>query len=88
MSSEMSRPALEVSLSALAGAAERRIFDTTRQKSTAQITAEYEKRQKFRRLIDPGIIRPNAETQAHQSIKVIFLHRVLKSITFPNRRLC
>ena len=77
MSSETSRPAPAVSLSALAGAAERRVLETARQKSTAQITSEYEKRQKFRRLIDPGIIRPNSETQAHRSIKVTSLYRDL-----------
>jgi hypothetical protein len=71
MSSETSRSTPEVSLSALAAAAERRVSGTTQQKTTAEIAAEYEKRQKFRRMIDPGITRPNAEAQAHRSLKVI-----------------
>jgi hypothetical protein len=66
MSSETSRPAP----SALAAAAEGRVRGATPQKSTAQIASEYEKRQKFRRMIDPGITRPNAEGQAHRSLKV------------------
>ena len=73
MSSETSYPVQEVSLSALAAAAERRVSDATRLKSASQIAAEYEKRLKFRRMIDPGIIRPNAEAQAHRSLKVISL---------------
>jgi len=71
MSSAGSRPVQEVSLSALAAAAERRVSDVTRQKTTAQVASEYEKRQKFRRMIDPGIMRPNAEAQAHRSLKTL-----------------
>jgi len=68
-------------MSALAAAAERRVCETAPQKSTAQIASEYEKRQKFRRMIDPGIIRPNAEAQAQRSLKVVSVHRATRSIT-------
>jgi len=81
MSSETPRPASEVSMSALAAAAERRVSETAPQKSTAQIASEYERRQKFRRMIDPGIIRPNAEAQAQQSLKVVSVHHTTRSIT-------
>ena len=80
MSSETPRPAPEVSMSTLAAAAERRACDAAPQKSSAQVAAEYERRQKFRRMIDPGIIRPNAEAQAHRSLKVVSLHRATMSI--------
>ncbi|CAK5275540.1 unnamed protein product [Mycena citricolor] len=33
--------------------------------------AEHDLRQKFRRLIDPGILRPNAEAQAAASLKIL-----------------
>jgi len=40
--------------------------------SPAQLVAEREKRQKFRRLIDPGITRPNPEPQAVESLKILY----------------
>lgn len=55
---------------ARAAAAERRIRQAQPQKTAAQQAAMHERRQKFRRMIDPGIMRPNAHEQAVQSLKV------------------
>ncbi|KAJ7276434.1 hypothetical protein B0H12DRAFT_1085423 [Mycena haematopus] len=64
---------ITISGSDLAAAAERRLQQ--RQAPSAselQFTgAEHELRQKFRRLIDPGILRPNAEAQALASLKTL-----------------
>lgn len=59
-----------ISSDALAAAAERRTRLLPPQTSAAQLAAEHEKRQAFRRLIDPGILRPNAKEQATASLKV------------------
>ncbi|KAJ3987240.1 hypothetical protein F5890DRAFT_1498665 [Lentinula detonsa] len=40
--------------------------------SPAELAAEHAKRQKFRRLIDPGILRPNPELQAVESLKILY----------------
>ncbi|KAF8195857.1 hypothetical protein K438DRAFT_2017104 [Mycena galopus ATCC 62051] len=57
----------------LAAAAERRLQQNQRPSaSELQFTgAEHELRQKFRRLIDPGILRPNADAQALASLKTL-----------------
>ena len=63
-------PAGSVSSDALAAAAELRTRQAVPQLTAAQMAAEHEKRQKFRRLLDPGIIRPNSKEQALRSLKV------------------
>ncbi|KAF8165309.1 hypothetical protein B0H34DRAFT_688679 [Crassisporium funariophilum] len=60
-----------VSNHALAAAAARRILQTTPQLTAAQMAVEHEKRQKFRRLVDPGITRPNPKDQALTSLKTL-----------------
>ncbi|KAF8974533.1 hypothetical protein BDZ97DRAFT_1774075 [Flammula alnicola] len=60
-----------ISNDALAAAAERRTRQATPQLTAAQLAAEHEKRQKFRRLIDPGITRPNPRDQAMSSLKTL-----------------
>ncbi|KAH8830519.1 hypothetical protein DL96DRAFT_1593260 [Flagelloscypha sp. PMI_526] len=57
-------------LEALA-AIERRIQPQESKPSTIQLRQEQELRQKFRRLIDPGIVRPNSEEQARATIKIL-----------------
>lgn len=59
-----------ISPEALAAAAERRSRSQPPQVSAAQLAAEHEKRQHFRRLVDPGIIRPNSKEQGIASLKV------------------
>jgi len=60
-----------VSADALAAAAERRRHQPgSSQPTAAQLAAEHERRQEFRRLIDPGILRPNAKDAALTSLKV------------------
>ncbi|KIK68129.1 hypothetical protein GYMLUDRAFT_155580 [Collybiopsis luxurians FD-317 M1] len=60
--------------SRLAEAIERRIGTQGPQgPSSAEMAAEHAKRQKFRRLIDPGILRPNPEPQASESLKESFI---------------
>ena len=54
----------------LAAAALIRANQVPTQKSAAQLAAEHDQRQAFRRLIDPGIVRPNSKEQGHSSIKV------------------
>ncbi|GLB33843.1 putative PUB domain containing protein [Lyophyllum shimeji] len=61
-----------ISAEALAAAAERRALQLASEPSAAQMAAEHEKRQKFRRLIDPGIVRPNPKGQATASLKTLF----------------
>ena len=63
-------PAGSVSSDALAAAAELRTRQAAPQLTAAQMAAEHEKRQKFRRLLDPGITRPNSKEQAIRSLKV------------------
>ncbi|KAG6890353.1 hypothetical protein C0992_002178 [Termitomyces sp. T32_za158] len=60
-----------VSSSALAAAIERRTRQLPTQPSAAQLAAEHERRQAFRRLIDPGIVRPNPREQAVASLKTL-----------------
>jgi hypothetical protein len=60
-----------ISADALAEAAERRTRQATPQLTAAQLAAEHEHRQKFRRLIDPGITRPNPRDKALTSLKVL-----------------
>jgi len=67
----MSSPTSLISLEALAAAAERRTRQATPQLTTAQLTAQHEKRQKFRRLIDPGITRPNPKDRAMSSLRTL-----------------
>ena len=63
-------PTGSVSSDALAAAAELRTRQAVPQLTAAQMAAEHEKRQKFRRLLDPGITRPNSKDQAFKSLKV------------------
>jgi hypothetical protein len=72
------------SLLAAASAAERRAQEKTPDPDIL-FGAEREKRQTFRRLIDPGIMRPNGREQAMESLKVpwgcciVVIYRVLIS---------
>lgn len=59
-----------ISADAIAAAAERRTREANPQLTAAQLAVEHERRQKFRRLVDPGITRPNAKDQAMSSLKV------------------
>jgi hypothetical protein len=59
-----------VSSSAVATAALTRASQAPKQKSAAQLAAERDRRQAFRRLIDPGIVQPNSKEQANSSLKV------------------
>lgn len=43
---------------------------TTRALSSSELLRQHEQRQKFRRLIDPGISRPNSQEAAMASLKV------------------
>jgi hypothetical protein len=74
--SESPTPSTSTTISAdLAAAAERRL-QQRQASSTSELQftgPEHEQRQKFRRLIDPGILRPNAEAQALASLKVAAL---------------
>ena len=63
-------PSGSVSNDTLAAAAELRTRQAIPQLTAAQMAAEREKRQKFRRLLDPGITRPNSKDQALSSLKV------------------
>ncbi|KAK1236609.1 hypothetical protein PQX77_000161 [Marasmius sp. AFHP31] len=54
-----------------AEAAERRQRESSQRRSLTDERAEHEKRQHFRRLVDPGIMRPNAAPQALESLKTI-----------------
>lgn len=53
----------------LAEAAARRHANTEPGASGMQLMQEHEKRQHFRRLIDPGIVRPNSKQVAMDSLK-------------------
>lgn len=64
---------MSVSPETLAAAAARRMSALPTQKTTAQLDAERRQRINFQRLIDPGIVRPNAKDQAMRSMKVSFL---------------
>ncbi|KAM6495856.1 hypothetical protein JOM56_008562 [Amanita muscaria] len=55
----------------VAEAAMKRVQDLTTISSPAQRIKDHERRQKFRRLIDPGIIRPNSKEQAMASLKTL-----------------
>jgi hypothetical protein len=59
-----------ISPDALAAAAERRVSQLPVQPSAAQLAEAHERRQAFRRLIDPGVLRPNSKEQAMASLKV------------------
>ena len=58
------------SADAAAAAALARASEAPKQKSATQLIAEHDRRQAFRRLIDPGILRPNSKEQASSSLKV------------------
>lgn len=58
------------SADAAAAAALARASQAPKQKSPTQLTAEHDRRQAFRRLINPGILRPNSKEQASSSLKV------------------
>ncbi|KAF9567320.1 hypothetical protein CPC08DRAFT_814195 [Agrocybe pediades] len=62
-----------ISADALAAAAERRTLAAASrsQLTAAQLAVEHERRQKFRRLIDPGITRPNSKERALASLKTL-----------------
>ena len=62
-----------ISHDSIAEAAARRMQELTPQASPApaQLIKEHEQRQKFRRLIDPGIIRPNSKDRAMSSLNVL-----------------
>lgn len=64
--------ATSVSLSAAAEAAQRRLQSPATKAPNAkeQFAQERDKRQKFRRLIDPGIIRPNSKEVASLVLQV------------------
>lgn len=53
----------------LAEAAAKRHVNSDVGTSTAQLEQEHEKRQHFRRLIDPGIFRPNSKPVAMDALK-------------------
>ncbi|KAG8218876.1 hypothetical protein J3R82DRAFT_4555 [Butyriboletus roseoflavus] len=61
----MSPPTAQV----LAEAAARRQLGPEASVSGAQLMHEHDKRQTFRRLIDPGIFRPNSKEVAMNSLK-------------------
>ncbi|KIM46147.1 hypothetical protein M413DRAFT_305023 [Hebeloma cylindrosporum] len=67
----MSSPTPPISPEALAAAAERRTRQTTPQLTASQLAAQHDKRQRFRRLIDPGITRPNPKDRAMSSLKTL-----------------
>lgn len=56
---------------AVAAAVERRFAQAPQQRSAAQELQLHEKRQMFRRKIDPGIVRPNAKEKAQSSLKTL-----------------
>lgn len=69
-----------VSVDAVAAAALLRASQSPAQKSAAQLAAEHYRRQTFRRMIDPGIVRPNSKEQASSSLKVKALSSVIHDL--------
>ena len=63
-------PVASVPSETIAAAAERR-NQQNRLQNNANYLLDYEKRQAFRRLLDPGILRPNGYPTAMESIKVL-----------------
>lgn len=55
----------------LAAAAQSRNATTTQALSSSELLRQHEQRQKFRRLIDPGISRPNSQEAAMASLKIL-----------------
>ncbi|KAF8639673.1 hypothetical protein AX17_000937 [Amanita inopinata Kibby_2008] len=55
----------------VAEAAARRMQESAPQTSPAQMLRDHERRQTFRRLIDPGIVRPNSKEQATSSLNTL-----------------
>ncbi|KAG1820152.1 uncharacterized protein BJ212DRAFT_1338269 [Suillus subaureus] len=55
----------------LAAAAQRRSVTTGQAIPTAELLRQHEERQKFRRLINPGISRPNSQEAAMASLKIL-----------------
>ncbi|KAG1783298.1 hypothetical protein EV702DRAFT_942594, partial [Suillus placidus] len=55
----------------LAAAAQRRNVSTGQAISSSELLIQHEQRQKFRRLIDPGISRPNSQEAAMASLKIL-----------------
>ncbi|KAG2348943.1 hypothetical protein BDR05DRAFT_856655, partial [Suillus weaverae] len=55
----------------LAAAAQRRNVSTGQAISSSELLLQHEQRQKFRRLIDPGISRPNSQEAAMASLKIL-----------------
>jgi len=72
--SESTSPARspEIAADLLAAAAQRRTQQGADGSTGAQSMQEYEMRQAFRRLIDPGILRPNSKDVAMASLKVFW----------------
>jgi hypothetical protein len=66
----MSYVSSDISADTVASAAERRASRLPQHPSATQLMVDHERRQLFRRLIDPGIIRPNSDKQAMSSLKV------------------
>lgn len=58
----------------LADAAARRHANAEASSSATQLMQEHDKRQMFRRLIDPGIFRPNSKEVAMDSLKASSVH--------------
>jgi hypothetical protein len=54
----------------LAAAAQRRNVTTGQSIPSAELLRQHDQRQKFRRLINPGISRPNSQEAAMASLKV------------------
>ncbi len=80
-----------MSVDAVAEAALRRAKTGPVQKSTNQLAAEHDRRQTFRRLIDPGIVRPNSKEQANSSLKVNMILTMINDLkplitTWDSRR--
>jgi hypothetical protein len=63
-------PDSEIPADLLAAAAQRRAQQDVDASAEIQSMQEYELRQAFRRLIDPGILRPNSKDVATTSLKV------------------
>ncbi|KAG1768214.1 hypothetical protein EDD22DRAFT_873410 [Suillus occidentalis] len=55
----------------LAAAAQSRNATTRQALSSSELLRHHEQRQKFRRLIDPGISRPNSQEAAMASLKIL-----------------